>query len=95
MRIPSKRFWQGTVRAAIALSVALTAALVSVAAFFCIAGEALLPRVMLDSLHFSPLWPYFVGAPVALAKSFRPHRALGPATLNARSLVDRRDAACT
>jgi signal transduction histidine kinase len=62
---PSKRFWKGTTRAAIALSVASTAALVSVAAFICIAGEALLPRVVLDSLHLSPLWPY-VGAPVAL-----------------------------
>ncbi len=62
---PDKRMWQGTVRAAIAVSVALTAALVSVAAFLCIAGEALLPRVVLDSLHLSPLWPY-VGAPVAL-----------------------------
>ena len=59
---PSKRIWQGAVRAAIALSVALTAALVSVAAFLCIAGEALLPRVMLDSVHLSPLWPYCWGA---------------------------------
>jgi signal transduction histidine kinase len=62
---PSKRIWQGTVRAAIAMSVAWTAVLVSIAAFFCIAGEALLPRVVLDSLRLSPLWPY-VGAPVAL-----------------------------
>ena len=62
---PAKRFWQGTMRTAIALSVALTAALVSAAAFLCIAGEALLPRVVLDSLHLSPQWPY-VGAPVAL-----------------------------
>ena len=62
---PDKRMWQGTVRAAIAVSVALTAALVVVAALLCIAGEALLPRVVLDSLHLSPLWPY-VGAPVAL-----------------------------
>ena len=62
---PSKRFWKGTTRSAIALSVGLTAALVSVAAFICIAGEALLPRVVLDPLHLSPLWPY-VGAPVAL-----------------------------
>ena len=64
---PSKRFWRGTVRAQIALSVALTAAVVSVAAFFFIAGEALLPGVASDSLHFSSLWPYFIGAPVALA----------------------------
>ena len=64
---PSKRFWRGTPRAAIALSVALTAAVVSVAAFVCIAGEALLPRMAFDSLHFSSQWPYLVGAPIALA----------------------------
>lgn len=62
---PSKRISQSTARAAIAWSVALTAALVSLVAILCIAGEALLPRVVLDSLHLSPLWPY-VGAPVAL-----------------------------
>ncbi|HEX2459668.1 MAG TPA: MASE4 domain-containing protein [Vicinamibacterales bacterium] len=63
---PGKRFWQGTVRAAIARSVTLTAALVLVAAFACIAGDPLLPRVASDHLHFSSLWPYFIGAPVAL-----------------------------
>jgi signal transduction histidine kinase len=63
---PSKRFWKGTTRAAITLSVVSTAALVLTASFICIAGEALLPRVVLDSLHLSPLWPY-VGAPVALS----------------------------
>ena len=26
-------------------------------AFICVAGDALLPRVVLDSLHLSPLWP--------------------------------------
>lgn len=62
---PAKRFWRGTVGAEITLSVVLTAAIVSAVAFFCIAGEALLPRVTLDSTHLSPLWPY-VGAPVAL-----------------------------
>ena len=61
----SKRIWHGTTRAAIALSVTLTAALVLVAAFLCIAGAALLPRVVLDSLHLSPVWPY-AGTPVAL-----------------------------
>ena len=60
-------FSKGTPRAAIARSVALTAGLVSVAAFVCIAGEALLPRIMLDSARFSPEWPYLVGAPIALA----------------------------
>ena len=63
---PGKRFGQGTVRGAIILSVALTAAAVSVAGFVCIAGEPLLPRVMLDSRRFGPLvWP-FVGVPVLL-----------------------------
>jgi signal transduction histidine kinase len=62
---PSKRIWQGAVRAAIVNSIALTAALVSAAAFLCIAGDALLPRVVLDSIRLSPLWPY-VGVPVAL-----------------------------
>ena len=59
------RIWQGSMRSAVALSVAWTTALVSALAFLCIAGEALLPRVALDSLHLSPLWPY-AGAPVAL-----------------------------
>ena len=62
---PSKQIWQGTARAAITQSVALTAALVCVVAFICIAGEALLPRVTVDATRLSPLWPY-VGASVAL-----------------------------
>jgi len=65
----SKRFWRGRVGAPIALSVALTAAVVSVAALAFIAGEALLPRVTDSSLHFSSLWPYFIGAPVAVANA--------------------------
>ena len=65
--ISSGGFWRGTVRAQIALSVALTAAVVCAAAFFFIAGEALLPRVASDYGHFSQLWPYFIGAPVAFA----------------------------
>jgi signal transduction histidine kinase len=61
---PRQRFWRGTLRSAVALSVALTAAIVLAVAYACIAGEALLPRVVLDSLHLSTVWPY-VGAPVA------------------------------
>ena len=60
-----KRIWRRATRSAIALSIAVTAGLVSAVAFICVAGEALLPRVVLDSLHLSPLWPY-AGAPVAL-----------------------------
>jgi signal transduction histidine kinase len=63
----SKRFWQGTVRAAITLSVCLTVAVVSGVAFLCIAGEPLLPGVTSDSLHLTSLWPYVVGVPVASA----------------------------
>ena len=54
-------------RAQIALSVVLTVAVVCAAAFLFLAGEALLPRVVLDSLQFGSQWPYFIGAPVALA----------------------------
>jgi signal transduction histidine kinase len=57
--------WQGSTRAAIALSVVLTVALVLALAFVCIAGAAILPRVVNDSLNLSPLWPY-VGLPVGL-----------------------------
>jgi signal transduction histidine kinase len=62
---PDKRSWQGTLRAQIVLSIALTVAMVAAAAVVFIAGEALLPRVTSDSTHLSPLWPY-AGAPVAL-----------------------------
>ncbi|MEO8751412.1 MAG: ATP-binding protein [Casimicrobiaceae bacterium] len=64
---PGKRRAQGTPRAAIALSVALTVGLVALAALVCIAGDALLPPIMLDPGRFSPQWPYLVGAPIALA----------------------------
>jgi signal transduction histidine kinase len=62
---PGRRFQQGTARRAIVLSVAVTAVLVLAAAVLFIAGEALLPRVTLDSVHLSPRWPYF-GAVVAV-----------------------------
>jgi signal transduction histidine kinase len=59
-------YWQGTVRSAVALSVALTAALVSAATYVSIVGEASLPPIMLDRFRFGPHWPYLVGVPVAL-----------------------------
>ena len=62
---PGRQFWHGSVGAQIALSVAVTTAGVLVVTFVCTAGEALLPHVMLDSLHFGPLWP-IAGAPVVL-----------------------------
>jgi signal transduction histidine kinase len=62
---PGKRVPHGKLSASIAVSVALTVALVAAVAVFCIGGEAMLPQVVLDSLHLGPLWPY-VFAPVAL-----------------------------
>lgn len=62
---PSIRIWEGTTRAAIAVSVALTVSLVLATAFVCIAGAELLPGVVSDPLHLSPLWPY-AGVPVGL-----------------------------
>ncbi len=61
----SKRTWRGAAGTAIVLSAASTTALVLAVAFLFIAGEALLPPIMLDASHFGPLWPY-VGLPVAL-----------------------------
>jgi signal transduction histidine kinase len=65
-RASARRLWYGTTRAAIFLSVTLTAVLVSLAAAVCIADDALLPQIMLDRERFSPQWPYLVGAPIAL-----------------------------
>ncbi len=57
--------WADRASRHIALSIAATTALVLTASFVCVADEALLPEVVLDSVHLSPSWPYF-GAPVAL-----------------------------
>ncbi len=63
---PGKRVSQPDVRLAIVRSVAWTAAVAMAATFLCTAGEALLPRIMLDPDRFVPEWPYVVGAPVGL-----------------------------
>jgi signal transduction histidine kinase len=62
------RSWQGSVNGAIAASLALTAAVVAAAATAFVVGEPYLPRVVLDSIHLSPIWPY-VAAPVALTSA--------------------------
>jgi hypothetical protein len=80
---PSKQFWRGSVGAEIALSVAVTTAGVLVVTFICTAGEALLPHVMLDSLHFGPL-SRIAGAPVALLSA----SALIALWLRRRSMLD-------
>jgi signal transduction histidine kinase len=64
---PAKRIWRGTVPAAIALSVVLTAAVVSAAVFLCIVGEKYSPIIIVDTFGFSSLFPYYVGGPVVAA----------------------------
>src|SRR3982075_3859811 len=58
---PTKRLWRGSAGAAILLSVAMTAVVVSAAAFIVTAGDALLPRINLEPVHFSPRWFYIAG----------------------------------
>jgi signal transduction histidine kinase len=60
-----KRFSRGAASTAIVLSVASTMAVVAAATLVCVAREAQLPHVMLDTSRFAPLWPY-AGIPVAL-----------------------------
>lgn len=58
--------WRGRVGPAIATSVTATLVVVCAVSVFATVGEPLLPRVFKDSSHFSPLWLYYVGAPIAL-----------------------------
>jgi signal transduction histidine kinase len=62
---PGKRVWYGTVSAAIALSVALTAAVVFVAAYLFIVDDSILPALQLDVLRSGSLWLY-AGVPTLL-----------------------------
>jgi signal transduction histidine kinase len=58
---PTKRLWQGSAGAAILSSVAMTAAVVCAATFLVTAGDAHLPRTMLDPIRFSTLRLYVAG----------------------------------
>jgi signal transduction histidine kinase len=64
---PTKRLWQGPVHVAILSSVAVTAGIVCAAAFLATAGDELLPRIMLDPVHLSALWPYIGGCTALLS----------------------------
>jgi signal transduction histidine kinase len=55
---PAKRLWRRSAAAAILSSVALTAAVVCAATFIVTAGDALLPSINLDRVHFSTVWLY-------------------------------------
>jgi signal transduction histidine kinase len=57
---PAKR-WRGSAGAAILLSVAMTAVVVCAVAFIVTAGDALLPRINVDPVHFSTVWLYVAG----------------------------------
>lgn len=64
---PAKCVWRGSAGIAILLSVVMTAAVVCAATFLLTADNLLLPRVMLDPVHFSPVWFYAVGCLVLLS----------------------------
>jgi signal transduction histidine kinase len=57
---------QSSVRPAILASVGLVAALVCCATVLVTAGDALMPRLMVDTLRVSNLWYYVVGTTAAL-----------------------------
>ena len=61
----STPYGQGGVRQSIVLSFSATVAVVLAAALLCIAGNAQLPTLINDSLHFDATWIYYAGAPIA------------------------------
>lgn len=58
---PARGLWQGTAGSAILSSVAITAVAVCAATALVTAGDPLLPRTMLDPVHFSPVRIYIAG----------------------------------
>jgi signal transduction histidine kinase len=58
---PAKGLWRGSAGAAILSSMAMTAAVVCAATLLVTAGNAYLPRTMLDQVHFSTLRLYIAG----------------------------------
>jgi signal transduction histidine kinase len=58
--------WSGRAGPAIGKSVAATVAVVCAVSILSTAGDPLLPHVATNSARFSPLWPIYVGAPIAL-----------------------------
>src|ERR1700737_53799 len=66
---PAKRLWRRSAAAGIFSSVALTATVVCAATFIVTAGDALLPRINLDPVHFSTVWLYIAACLVLLSVS--------------------------
>jgi signal transduction histidine kinase len=63
---PASRIWRGTVASAIRISLVSTVLVVVAVTLLCTVGEPLWPHVATSSSRFSPLWPYYVGAPIAV-----------------------------
>jgi signal transduction histidine kinase len=55
---PPKRLWEGSVRATILSSVAITVAVACVVTVLVIAADAYLPPIAIDRVHFSTFWLY-------------------------------------
>ncbi|MBR0697014.1 MASE4 domain-containing protein [Bradyrhizobium lablabi] len=58
---PPERFWEGSVGATILSSVAITVAVVCAVTVLVIAGDAYLPPIAIDRVHFSTFWHYLAG----------------------------------
>jgi signal transduction histidine kinase len=56
-----KRLWEGSVGATIFSSVAISLAAVCAITVLVTAGDAYLPRISIDPVHFSTLWLYLAG----------------------------------
>ncbi|KJC56697.1 histidine kinase [Bradyrhizobium sp. LTSPM299] len=57
----------GSAGTAILSSIAVIASVVSLATFFIIASDRLMPRLMIDATHIAPLWTYSVGLSALLS----------------------------
>jgi signal transduction histidine kinase len=62
---PPKGLWKGSASAAILSSVAICAAAVCGVTVIVTAGDAYLPRISIDPVHFSTLWLYLAGCLIA------------------------------
>ena len=83
-KAPTEQTRRLTVPAAIVLSLVSTAAVVFAAVVLCILVEGHSPIIILDTRHFSPLFPYFVGVPVVTASLC----ALAVLWIRQRSMLD-------
>jgi signal transduction histidine kinase len=58
---PPERLWKGSVGVTIFSSVAVSSAVVCAVTVLVTAGDAYLPRISIDPVHFSTLWLYLAG----------------------------------